>query len=90
MFPWAGRNELDYSVSLDVGEDPLLRANVTEKLKAVSENMELLPRAASMFSRRGESGGRTHRNYTQSCLARCNGGRHTQLLRMTCNYFKHQ
>lgn len=34
---------LDYSKSVDVGEEPLLRAKVTEKLKAMSENMELCP-----------------------------------------------
>lgn len=30
-------------MSMDVGEEPLLRAKVTEKLKAMSENMELCP-----------------------------------------------
>lgn len=30
-------------MSLEVGEEPLLRAKATEKLKAMSENMELCP-----------------------------------------------
>lgn len=86
---WVSVEEGERSgIPLDIGERPSWGRKDTKKLDAKLEN-RALSRAAAILSSGDESSRGTHGSCAQSCLDLCNCRRHTLLVCMTCNYFKH-